>query len=213
MSIILLRQILLLAACLHFSVAFTSHTSSLQAVGRYSFCLCLRHTSRGEANNAKADTLATQPSVPSRTVLYKDDCFGLITFIAGFGTQDVFFTVVFVGLSLLADLITRLGTIFPADGQDPSSRVHRVVPAMVALFTLVVTSDTLSPIVSLLLSMDGNAKQMLLDTAAPPSWARTMLLDTTTPPSWARILQVVLGAFSVGTGVFNIRWRDRFGKF
>ncbi|CAB9502760.1 expressed unknown protein [Seminavis robusta] len=118
-------------------------------------------------------------------VIYKDDCFGLMSFLAGIGTRDPVFTGIFCLLSLLADVGTRQRWL-PADYKNPEI-VSRKVPAVIAILTLVLTPVLVEPLTSVDASLFGAE-----------------------PDPIARPVQLVIGGFSIVTGLLDIRWRDRF---
>ena len=43
----------------------------------------------------------------SKTTIYKDDCFGFTTFVAGVAVKDYLFTLIFVTLSLCGDVFNE----------------------------------------------------------------------------------------------------------
>lgn len=53
-----------------------------------------------------------------KTTIYKDDCFGFTTFVAGIAVQDYVFTGIFAALSLTGDILTRVG-VLPPDPKSP----------------------------------------------------------------------------------------------
>lgn len=63
-----------------------------------------------------------------KTAIYKDDCFGFTTFVAGIAVQDYLFTLIFVALSLFGDILTR-NEILPPDPKR-SYIVDRRVPGV-----------------------------------------------------------------------------------
>ena len=70
-----------------------------------------------------------------KAAIYKDDCFGFTTFVAGIAVQDYLFTLIFVALSLFGDVLTRI-EILPPDPKKPYI-VDRRVPGVVGILTLV----------------------------------------------------------------------------
>lgn len=119
--------------------------------------------------------------------VYKDDCFGFITFLGGIAVQDILFTSLFVSFSLGADFLARL-KILPPDSKR-ASVVDRKVPGLIAILTLVLAS-----VGSGILSTE-NA---LLTVQAPPDLGV------------AREAQLLICSFSAITAFLDIRWRDRF---
>ena len=121
----------------------------------------------------------------SKLTIYKDDCFGFTTFVAGFAVQDYLFTGIFVTLSLIGDILTRI-EILPPDPKRPYI-VDRRVPGAIAVLTLFlryVIADLILDVESL----------------SPGD------MDT----ELARNVQVAFCIFSFITAFLDLRWRDRF---
>ena len=121
----------------------------------------------------------------SKTTIYKDDCFGFTTFVAGIAVQDYLFTGIFVTLSLIGDILTRIEILPP----DPKRTyiVDRRVPGVIAVLTLFlryVIADLILDVESL----------------SPGD------MDT----ELARNVQVAFCIFSFITAFLDLRWRDRF---
>jgi hypothetical protein len=116
--------------------------------------------------------------------VYKDDCFGFTTFLAGIGSRDAVFVGIFVVLSLTADFGTRLGWL-PADTKRPYI-VDRKVPGAVAAITL-----SLTPLITPLVAAMG-------------------AVEIPEPAPAARTVQLAVCSFSMITAFLDIRWRDRF---
>ena len=80
-----------------------------------------------------------------KATIYKDDCFGFTTFVAGIAVQDYVFTGIFTALSLMGDTLTRVG-VLPPDPKRPYI-VDRKVPGAVAILTLLVRYDIVDSVV------------------------------------------------------------------
>ena len=143
---------------------------------------------RGDNYNRRYQPLKGQKtSDPTKTTntIYKDDCFGFISFPVGIGCQDVVFVGIFVFVSLFSDFLTRLG-LLPPDPKRPKI-VGRRVPGVVAAITLASTS---------LISSLGVIDNFDIDIPEPSPNART--------------IEVAICSFSIMTAFLDIRWRDRF---
>lgn len=122
-------------------------------------------------------------------IIYKDDCFGFITFLAGIAVSDYIFAGTFVALSLLADILTGFGVLL-ADTKRPTI-VDRRIPGcvsiiMIALSLVIDYNNNTSPSDGLLSYYEQH--------------------DLTT----ARMIQFALCSFSIVTAFLDLRWRDRF---
>jgi hypothetical protein len=136
----------------------------------------------------KADAIDKIPAPSSATsTIYKDDCFGFTSFIAGFAVQDFTFTGIFVSLSLLADVLTRVG-LLPPDPKRPEI-VDRRVPGAIAILTL-----------GLSFSIDSTAVDV----------ESSALVVNFSGFNLAQSVQLVICSFSAITAFGDIRWRDRF---
>lgn len=121
----------------------------------------------------------------SNTTIYKDDCFGVATFVAGVAVQDYLFTLIFVTLSLFGDVLTRI-EILPPDPKRPYN-VDRRVPGVVAILTLFLRYGIVASNVDVESLSTGDMDADL-----------------------ARNVQVSFCIFSFVTAFLDIRWRDRF---
>jgi hypothetical protein len=86
--------------------------------------------------NQTTTTIATNNKKDNSTtpIIYKDDCFGFITFIAGIAFQDDIFTGIFVLLTLIAAILSKFN-ILPSDTKRPEI-VDRKIPGVIAILTL-----------------------------------------------------------------------------
>jgi len=125
-------------------------------------------------------------NVSTTNTIYKDDCFGFTSFIAGVAVQDFTFAGIFVSLSLLADVLTRVG-VLPPDSKRREI-VDRKVPGVIAILTLM-----LNALVGPMVSSDATSSFSGID---------EMDLGTK--------VQLAICSFSIVTAFFDIRWRDRF---
>ena len=123
-------------------------------------------------------------TVPKATI-YKDDCFGFTTFVAGIAVQDYVFTGIFAALSLIGDILTRVG-ILPPDPKRPYI-VDRKVPGAVALLTLLF-------------------RYLIADFVFDVETFQSVDFDA----DLARNVQLAFCIFSAVTAFLDIRWRDRF---
>ena len=121
----------------------------------------------------------------SKAAIYKDDCFGFTTFVAGIAVQDYLFTLIFVALSLFGDILTRIEILSP-DPKRPYI-VDRRVPGVVGIVTLFLRYAVGDSVVDAQLLSGGDLDAEL-----------------------ARTVQVAFCVFSFVTAFLDIRWRDRF---
>mmetsp|Transcript_5454 Transcript_5454/g.11960 ORF Transcript_5454/g.11960 Transcript_5454/m.11960 type:complete len:236 (-) Transcript_5454:56-763(-) len=141
-----------------------------------------------DCDNSNYDSKIIQkPTSSSTSTIYKDDCFGFITFIGGIAVQDFTFTGIFASLSLLADVLVRLGFL-PPDSKRLDI-VDRKVPGVIAILTLL-----LNNFFGLTLAASGSSS----------------ISSTTTDDNLAWKVQLAICSFSIVTAFFDIRWRDRF---
>ena len=161
------------------------HVLSTNAGGRQ-----LRLTPRPTPHQGRQALSATSKEDQNNgafvATIYKDDCFGFTTFVAGFAVQDYLFTGIFVALSLLGDILTRVGAL-PPDPKRPSI-VDRRVPGTVALLTLFLRYV---------------AADWLVDVEA-------FVGDDMDAIGLARNVQLAFCIFSFVTAFLDVRWRDRF---
>jgi hypothetical protein len=195
--------VVLLFGCLPWATAFRTTTTDassrrswmrppIQTADTIETTASIRHTQL-QLNKAYSDETirhdddSNKSPIQSKNkpfTVYKDDCFGFTTFLAGIGSRDATFVGIFVVLSLTADFGTRLGWL-PPDTKRPSI-VDRKVPGAVAGLTLALT-PLLTPFASSILSV-----------------------DIPEPAPAARTLQLAVCSFSMITAFWDIRWRDRF---
>lgn len=99
-----------------------------------------QNTHRSTATQLKA---SSDSPPPARNYVYKDDCFGFLSFVASGGTRDVVFGSIFVVLSLTASFATAMKW-FPVDPKRDTI-VDRKVPGAIAALTILLSTVIPTP--------------------------------------------------------------------
>uniref|UniRef100_A0A7S2E8S0 Uncharacterized protein n=1 Tax=Ditylum brightwellii TaxID=49249 RepID=A0A7S2E8S0_9STRA len=151
---------------------------------RHHSCRLPKHTITPRFSKKNDDSSSS--TTTTTTTIYNDDCFGLTSFVAGIGTGDIPFAIVFVTLTAIAALLTQQ-KLLPPDWKNPEI-VDRKVPGVIAALTLLFT-----PAVT-----DALVKSGVLDDVSP-----SMDVDPI-----GKYVQIGICSFSMITAFLDIRWRD-----
>ena len=159
----------------------------------------IRLSSLSSSSSNNDNEISSDVNDTSSNYVYKDDCFGFLSFLCGIAVGDVEFTTIFISLSLFAALLTKL-KVLPRDFKRPTIATRKI-SGIIALVTLLLTTHGV---------FIDNSNQSILDTFLIPIIGFD---DIPTPPDieLATKIQLLIGGFSILTTLpFDIRWRDRF---
>ena len=138
-----------------------------------------------EMTNANTESESKKDNSTPPPIIYKDDCFGFITFIAGIAFQDDIFTGIFVLLTLIAAILSKFN-ILPSDTKRPEI-VDRKIPGIIAILTLLLSFGYYNNGINENNFIIGDYNFEL-----------------------SQKVQLGFCSFSIITSFLDIRWRDRF---